>query len=242
MEYLKQFSTLADYNSAKGGGDLGNPCVSLIKDTMSCNFDPYVKPGPEMVDLGLTSGTLWAKTNIGAQSETDYGDYYQWAATTPLHVEGTTVNPAADWSLCPYTDSEGTPSKYTGSDYPTLQTNDDAVTSQLIGYRMPTKDDFQELIDETNNEWVEDFNGSGVNGYKFTSKSDSSKYIFLPAAGYCYDSNLDDVGNVGVYWSSCLYEDNPNYAWNLYFYDGGVDVSYNYCYGGLTIHPVQDAA
>ncbi len=49
---------------------------------------------------------------------------------------------------------------------------------------MPTKEDFEELIDETINEWVENFNNSGVNGYKFTNKSDHSKYIFLPAASF----------------------------------------------------------
>ena len=37
----------------------------------------------EYVDLGLPSGTLWAKCNIGAASETEYGDYYMWGSTTP---------------------------------------------------------------------------------------------------------------------------------------------------------------
>lgn len=201
-----------------------------------------VAPSIETVDLGLTSGILWAKCNLGAQTETDYGDYYQWAATTPLHVEGTTVNPAADWTLCPYTDSEGNPSKYTGSDFSTLQTSDDAVASQFTGYRMPTQDDFQELIDETNNEWVEDFNDSGVNGYKFTSKSDSSKYIFLPAAGYCSDSDLSNVGLGGDYWSSSLYEVNPYCAWSLYFYDEVVDMdNVTYRCDGFTVRPVRVA-
>ena len=30
------------------------------------------------VDLGLPSGTKWAKCNVGAATETDYGDYFQW--------------------------------------------------------------------------------------------------------------------------------------------------------------------
>ena len=33
------------------------------------------------VDLGLTSGTLWATMNVGATSETDYGSYFQWGDT-----------------------------------------------------------------------------------------------------------------------------------------------------------------
>ena len=219
-----------------------NPIRPLLAmDSNGVLFAERQAAGPtlEMVDLGLTSRRLWAKTNIGAQTETDYGDYYQWAATTPLHVEGTTVNPAADWSLCPYTDSNGNPSKYTGSDYSTLQTSDDVVAIQFSGYRMPTQDDFQELIDETDNEWVEDFNGSGINGYKFTSKSDSTKYIFLPAAGSCHDSRLNGVGVGGGYWSSSLYTDGPNYAWYLYFINGGVDMSGDNRYDGYSIRPVS---
>ncbi|MCQ2216549.1 MAG: hypothetical protein MJZ31_11625 [Bacteroidales bacterium] len=31
---------------------------------------------PEYVDLGLTSGTLWATTNVGAEMPESYGDYF----------------------------------------------------------------------------------------------------------------------------------------------------------------------
>jgi uncharacterized protein (TIGR02145 family) len=107
---------------------------------------------------------------------------------------------------------------------------------------MPTQDDFQELIDETDNEWVEDFNGSGVNGYKFISKSDSTKYIFLPAAGQCYDSNLDSVcvGEGGYYWSSSLDtdDDDPSYAWFLYFNNGEVYYSAGSRFYGYSVRPV----
>ena len=237
MKYLSKFETRADYDAAKSNLDL--PHVSLISATMGIMFDPYVA-GPEMVDLGLTSGLLWAKTNLGAQSETEYGYYYQWAATTPLHVEGTTVNPAADWSLCPYTDSEGNPSKYTGSDYSTLQTSDDVVASQFSGYRMPTEDDFQKLINGTDNKWT---SINGVNGYKFTNKNDSSKYIFLPAAGACYGSVLNFVGDRGYYWSSSLgRSDSPNNAWRLYINDEEAIMGYGSRYQGFSIRPVKSAS
>ena len=44
----------------------------------------------ESVDLGLPSGTLWAKYNIGATSESDYGDLFAWGATSPYRLSGTT--------------------------------------------------------------------------------------------------------------------------------------------------------
>lgn len=243
MEFLRQFENQTAYNAAKGGGTLGNPCVSLIKDTMTCQFDPYVPtPSIEIVDLGLTSGLLWAKTNLGAQTETDYGNYYQWAATTPLHVEGTAVDPAADWSSCPYcTDliDGSTFSKYTGSDYSTLQTSDDVAASKFTGYRMPTKEDFEELISETNKEWT---SINGVYGYKFTNKSDSSKYIFLPAASSCSGSNLDGVGEGGNYWSSSLDTNYPYSAWHLFFDNEEVDMYNDNRYYGFSIRPVKPAA
>ena len=37
----------------------------------------------EYVDLGLPSGLKWAKYNLGAENETDYGDYFMWGSTTP---------------------------------------------------------------------------------------------------------------------------------------------------------------
>ena len=36
----------------------------------------------EYVDLGLTSKTLWAKTNLGASTQEAYGNYYAWGETT----------------------------------------------------------------------------------------------------------------------------------------------------------------
>lgn len=37
----------------------------------------------EYVDLGLPSGLKWATMNIGAETETDYGDYFMWGSVTP---------------------------------------------------------------------------------------------------------------------------------------------------------------
>ena len=37
----------------------------------------------EYIDLGLPSGLKWAKCNLGAASETEYGDYFMWGSTKP---------------------------------------------------------------------------------------------------------------------------------------------------------------
>ena len=38
-------------------------------------------PAHAYVDLGLTSRTKWATTNIGADSPEEYGDYFSWGET-----------------------------------------------------------------------------------------------------------------------------------------------------------------
>ena len=48
-------------------------------------------------------------------------------------------------------------------------------------WKMPTKFQCEELINKTTNTWTA---MNGVNGMKFTNKSDSSKYIFTSATGY----------------------------------------------------------
>ena len=51
---------------------------------MGLQYNPYVDPynGYEYVDLGLPSGLKWAKCNVGANSETDYGLFFSWGGTT----------------------------------------------------------------------------------------------------------------------------------------------------------------
>ena len=80
----------------------------------------------------------------------------------------------------------------------------DAANVRLGGdWRMPTKMEFQELYNNTNVTWT---TINGVNGRKFTNKSDDSKYIFMPAAGVYNGSSLRYWGSYGHYWSSTFYD------------------------------------
>ena len=173
----------------------------------------------EYVDLGLPSRLKWAKCNVGAEKETDYGDYFQWGETTSDTVY--------DWTTYKYCkSSETTMTKYnTSTSYgenpdniTTLKPEDDAATQIMGGnWRMPTATEFQELYDNTTNEWVEDYNGSGVNGRKFTSETDTSKYIFIPASGYAHSERVYDRGLCCNSWSSSLSPSSSNCGVNLYF-------------------------
>ena len=166
----------------------------------SATNDVIVKGGG-YVDLGLPSGLKWAKCNVGAKKETDYGYYIQWGDI----VDKTNSN--CSWTTYKHGNADANAlTKYNyATSYgenpdgkTTLDPEDDAARFHMGGdWRMPTKDEFQELLDNTTNEWVIDFNGSGVNGRKFTSKTDKSKYIFIPAAGYCGDGSVGSVGDYG---------------------------------------------
>ena len=74
---------------------------------------------------------------------------------------------------------------------------------------------------------------------KYLEMNIKSNSIFLPAAGYRYDTGLGNVGLSGYYWSSSLDGDDPDYAWSLYFYSASVR---GYDYGcrdyGQSVRPV----
>ena len=68
-------------------------------------------------------------------------------------------------------------------------------------WTMFTKTQSQELVNNTNNIWT---TINGVNGRKFTSNTDSSKYIFLPAGGSWYRTSNYDKGSRGYYWGGTI--------------------------------------
>ena len=196
----------------------------------------------EYVDLSLPSGLKWAKCNIGAETETDYGDYFMWGSTEP----NTTLQ--CSWKNAPF---NGGSSHYNETYFNSVKdtvcpngilAEEYDTATQIMGsdWRMPTEAEFQELLDNTDNEWVEDYNGSGVNGRKFTSKTDETKYIFIPAAGLCSNGSVSDVGDYGLVWSSSLYASRPDYVWVLYFNSGGCGMYLNIRYYGWSVRGVMD--
>jgi hypothetical protein len=103
---------------------------------------------------------------------------------------------------------------------------------------MPTKEEFQELYNNTTVTWTQQ---NGVNGRLFTASNGNS--LFLPAAGPRWDVEFDGAGDWGLYWSSSLYTGMglPDLAWDFYF-DSGFSQSRataDRCYG-FTVRPVRE--
>ena len=195
----------------------------------------------QMVDLGLPSGTLWADRNVGADKPEAYGDYFAWGEVAPKsEYEWSTYKYGEEWNkLTKYcTESEWGKDGFT-DDLTELEPQDDAAQVNWGGnWRMPSLEQIEELYNNTDNTWVSNFEGTGVSGRKFTNKKDSSKFIFLPAAGYCRDAWPGSAGSGGLYWSRTLYAGYPHLAYNLSFGSGDVGWFYYFRRTGLPVRPV----
>lgn len=152
-------------------------------------FAQEITPGKE-VDLGLPSGTIWAGWNIGATSPEQYGDYYAWGETSTKDEYSDETNQFYNATIGKWT--------YIGTDI--SGTKYDVAYQKWGGsWKMPTQEDFDELISNCKWNW-EQYND--VNGYKVTGPN--GNYIFFPAAGYINGKTLNEDGKGGYYWSSSM--------------------------------------
>ena len=214
--------------------------MEILKKILNI-FTPQKAGTPQFVDLGLPSGLKWAKCNLGAETETDYGDYYMWGSTEPSTAEECNwANTPFNNGLSLYDEEHFTTHKSEWlDDKDNLKPEFDAAYKATDGAaRMPTRGEIQELLSGTTNEWVHDYKGTGVNGRKFTGSNGNS--IFIPAAGHCYNGSVGTVGDDGVVWSSSFNTSYPYSAWYLVF-NSGVCGMYGFLhYFGRSIRPVTD--
>ena len=203
----------------------------------------------EYVDLGLS--VKWATMNIGAEKESDYGIMFAWGQTDNAVATKFVDFKNYPYSWATYEHCNGSYDRLTKYNNNTshgenpdnktvLESVDDAAT-QIMGsdWRMPTKAEFNELLDNTDKLWT---TINGVNGYKFTSKKEGyqNNSIFIPAAGYCSGGSVYNVGYIGYVWSSSLYTSVPGNAWGLGFGSGYCGMhSYGRC-NGLSVRGVRN--
>ena len=232
--YIKLVQSQAELTSFKASNDFVTPNVTVIYGDTSVDYNPYVPaPAIEMVDLGLPSGLKWATMNVGANSVTDAGLYFQWGDTqgySPDQIGDGEGQKYFDWEDYKYAEldtsgSNGSGSgsgsgeiyykmtKYNEIDGKTvLEPEDDAAYQATNGaLRMPTEAEINELLNTTyvTNAWVNNYNGSDVNGRLFTSVSNGNT-LFFPALGFCENDSLVYRGSDGRVWSSSIY---PEYSY-----------------------------
>lgn len=202
----------------------------------------------EYVDLGLPSGTLWATMNVGASKPSDYGQYFQWGDTQGYSADQVGTGDgkkefSSHWSdykwyeSGDYYEDNIVLNKYT-TPGATLDLEDDAAHVNMGGdWHMPTPTQFRELINTANttSTWTTQ---DGVNGRLFTSKSDSSKSIFIPAAGKAYNGSVHWNGSDCYTWSSMIYKTGVFWGWLLSVNSGRGSLGYGVRNEGQTIRGV----
>lgn len=227
------------------GPDAINGVVDIkTKNWNKENKQPVIsnssKKSLEYVDLGLSVN--WATCNIGAERPEEYGDYYSWGEIEPkrsyawdnyIHSNGSNKKLTKYCSDSSYGDKGFTDNKTS------LDPEDDVAHIKLgKGWRIPTREEFEELMQNCTWTWN---TLNGVNGYLVTSNKSgyTDRSIFLPASGLRSLSNLFFVGQYGFYWSTTTSNNFPDSAVSLYIFYGHLSIieSSAYCQGQC-IRPV----
>lgn len=147
---------------------------------------------------------------------TDYGAYFSWGNIDPhFSANGTTFDDGYSWGTTvngPYASTPGSTVPFRSAsgnaDYTPLGDLDAA--RNLLGYawRVPTGNEFTELVDNTDHEIV---TIADVVGIKFMKRDDHDVFIFMPAGGRGYDRLVEQMGT-GYYWSCSLMSQSNGYA------------------------------
>ena len=194
------------------GGDEPEPIP-----TISTTSPPINIGGHYAVDLGLS--VKWATCNVGATSPEGYGDYFAWGETSPKTS---------------YTEDNSKTYGKSMGDIGGDSRYDAATANWGSGWRLPTKSECYELIDNCTWTWTK---LNGVDGYKVKSKKNGNS-IFLPAAGYYYRGTNPRHVPSGYYWSST--PDGSCNAYHLYFISIGHGTDWYYRYLGRSVRPVAE--
>ena len=234
-----------------------NKLTNQVDDLLHTLYAPKMK----FIDLGIS--VKWAQYNAGVDpkdlstAESWYGGFYAWAETETK----------TDYSWATYKYANGDPNKltkYCPSDKPeywngegdpdnktVLDNVDDLYKNTLYKYfrnqyRMPTKEEIEELL-TLPTKWVTDFKDmSGLNGRIFAKTQDELEgtfnddtMLFIPAAGYFNESSNNNAGSDCYLWSSSLYSDYPERPWYLYLHPAHINLETNYRCLGFSVRCVS---
>lgn len=183
----------------KGGDVIQSFIVSDLDSIKFVDVTDYVNPDDEK---GVViNGVRWATRNVGepgtfVKSPENLGNFYQWNRNTSWASSGTVEN----WD----------------ASMPTGNTWSYENLPCPPGWRLPTKEEMQSLVD-AGSEWTI---VNGVAGRKFGS---GENCIFMPAGGYLHrtDGSIQNNGYYLDYWTSSVYSGD-----NAYLLFGGSGAAY----------------
>lgn len=191
----------------------------------------YLINGHEAVDLGLS--VKWATCNVEASTPEECGGYYAWGEIYPKD--------SYNWDNYKWLElSTGNFTKY-GEWGSILDSSDDVATMKWgKGWRMPTKEEVDELITSCTKDWVRKkvlIDGkykTRTVGYNLVGPS--GKSIYLPSTGYYAETELKSSSN-SYFWSSTGYTDDNARAYDSFWSNCAHT---NYKDYGLPVRPVAD--
>ena len=151
---------------------------------------------PHIIDLGLPSGTKWACCNVDTdnpenQSPTSYGGHYAWGET----------GVKSEYTVYSYAHFDMDEDNFINIGDHIGNTEYDVAHMAWKGsWQMPTDEECDELMDCVQEETTI----NGVKGLKIIGPNDN--FIFLPYAGYRYETELSNQGSSGWYWTETYNE------------------------------------
>lgn len=159
---------------------LATNCLAEDPQPRALNEPDGVIGGHEYVDLGLTSGTLWATYNVGATNPYEKGYFFAWGEVEPRenftwptydYYDGIGINPntGSNWVFL-----EDIGSDISGTEY------DAARHHWGNGWRLPTEREGFELSSLHGEYEISE--ESGVEGVRIHGLNGHS--IFMPICGY----------------------------------------------------------
>lgn len=190
----------------------------------SAQLSKTIINGHESVNLGLS--VKWATCNVGANQAHEFGKFFAWGETE---------------SKRSYTrETSQIVGKRIG-DISGIAQYDPARNCWGGSWRMPTKNELQELIDNCKWELVTQNN---INGMKVTGPN--GNYIFLPGAGQ-YEGHTHQYIGYGYYSSSTPFksryskeDEDVDENWHLFFTKyGGQEVWGGFRELGYSVRPVS---
>ena len=165
---------------------------------------PGVPVPNNCVDLGLNSGLLWAKCNMGTTKPTEPGDYYAWGETSTKkeYYSSNYKHFKIDGGIKVL--------KYNEKDGKTvLELNDDVARANIgAGYRIPTKEDWEELLEDCKWEAVtitlpvtiDPSQRKGIARWKVTGPNGNS--IVLPMTSGFKSDGWDVMPDIDTYYTT----------------------------------------
>lgn len=217
--------------------------ADLTEQVTALENEVHYNGSSKYVDLGLPSGVLWGRYNLlYATNPTDqYTNlYFAWGETEGYEECEVGVNRNFDGTSYKWKwtqSGNGTPIKYNSTDGKTqleLQ-NDAAASCWGWSWSLPSKEEIQELIDNTTCTRDENNGGFAI----FTSNINGKK-LYVPCAGVATDTGVSEKQGVAYFWTRDVDERDARRtrAYALIFAGINPDVTSIEREFGLPIRPV----